>query len=428
MTAATFPCLGELSPPRDVAIKADVDGTEQFYMEMLPTNFDPNTKYDLIIGLHGHGSGRKQFATETRGECASFRAFASKHGMIAITPDYRATTSYMGPKAEADVVQIIAELKAKYHINKVFLVGGSMGGASALTFAALHPDLIDGVTAMNGFANHLEFERFQDAIAQSFGGSKEAIPEEYKKRSAEFHAEALTMPIAMTVGENDLIVPPGSVLRLAASLKQLGRKVMVINRPLAGHATGFKDGMAAMEFMLTGVVTDPVAVAKKVEAAATTSSTRSGNGGLFFEGVGPTKETKGQVELGLNFYVEKSGLVKSFWFYQASGESGPHLFHLWSSDGTPLLSVTAQESPVHGWIEVPLSEPFPVVASTEYIVSYSSNSNYVGTPGVFAAPVKRDGIMAVSGLYSTGDLGSKAPDKTYQAMNYFLDLTYEPLK
>ena len=37
--------------------------------------------------------------------------------------------------------------------------------ASSLTFAALHPDLIDGVASLNGTANHLEYEQFQDAIA-----------------------------------------------------------------------------------------------------------------------------------------------------------------------------------------------------------------------------------------------------------------------
>ena len=110
LIAAAAPCRGALTPPRDVAFKAEIDGTEQFYMEMLPAGFDQNKKYDLIIGLHGHGSDRKQFATDKRPECAAFREFAAKHGMIAVTPDYRAKTSWMGPKAEADLVQIINAL------------------------------------------------------------------------------------------------------------------------------------------------------------------------------------------------------------------------------------------------------------------------------------------------------------------------------
>jgi hypothetical protein len=65
----------------------------------------------LIIGLHGHGADRHQFAAETRAECAAFRDFSRQHRMIAVTPDYRATPSWMGPLAEADMAQIIAALR-----------------------------------------------------------------------------------------------------------------------------------------------------------------------------------------------------------------------------------------------------------------------------------------------------------------------------
>ena len=95
----------------DVAFTAVCDGAEQRYMEILPADFDPAKKHDLVIGLHGHGSDRKQFATAVFAEANAFRAFAAKYGMIAITPDYRAKTSWMGPKAEADMVQIINDLK-----------------------------------------------------------------------------------------------------------------------------------------------------------------------------------------------------------------------------------------------------------------------------------------------------------------------------
>ncbi len=235
----------------DQVFKSDFDNSDQWYVELLPRDFQTGNPYDVVIGLHGHGSDRQQFAIDERPECHAFRTFASRHKMIAISPDYRAKTSWMGPAAEADMVQIIRELRNKYRIRKVYLVGGSMGGTSALTFAALHPELINGVTAMNGHANHLEYENFQSHIAESFGGSKAAIPEEYKKRSAEYWPEKLIMPIAFTVGELDKSVPPDSVIRLAATLKKIGRSVMLINHPLGGHSTNFYEAMSAMEFMIS---------------------------------------------------------------------------------------------------------------------------------------------------------------------------------
>ena len=243
-------CEAQLGQPRDVSFQSTLDRTEQFYMELLPMAFDSNKAHDLIIGLHGHGSTRKQFALDARSECASFREFAGKYGMIAVSPDYRAPTSWMGPEAAADIVQLIKGLKAAYKINRVFLVGGSMGASSALTFAVLYPEQVDGVMAMNGLANHVEYKNFQDAINASFGANGGDVNEEKKKRSAEFHPEQLTMPVAFTVGGKDTSVPGDSVKRLYQKLKSMNRKVLMIEQPNGGHGTTRTDAMEALEFML----------------------------------------------------------------------------------------------------------------------------------------------------------------------------------
>ena len=124
-----------------------------------------------------------------------------------------------------------------------------MGGTASLTFAALHPELVDGVAAMNGTANLVEYEGFADAIAASFGGSKTAIPEEYKKRSAEFWPERFTMPVGITAGGKDTLVPPQSVVRLANELKARGRPVLLLHREEGGHATNYEDARAILEFI-----------------------------------------------------------------------------------------------------------------------------------------------------------------------------------
>ena len=240
----------ETAQPRDITFIAANDGTEQHYVELLPPSFEPMYAHDVVIALHGHGSDRWQFIKDSRGECKGVRDAAAKYGLIVVSPDYRAKTSWMGPTAEADVVQIISEVKKRDHVNRVFIAGGSMGGTSALTFAALHPELIAGVCSLNGTANLVEYEKFQDAISASFGGSKTEAPDEYKKRSAEFWPEKFTMPVALTTGGKDAIVPPQSVLRLADKLKQAKRPVLSIHREDGGHSTNYEDTMAAMEFVL----------------------------------------------------------------------------------------------------------------------------------------------------------------------------------
>lgn len=236
--------------PRDLVFTAKVDGSQQRYVEWLPDGFDESKRYDLLIALHGHGADRWQFVRESRGECRGVRDVAARHQMILVSPDYRARTSWMGPQAEADVLQILDELKQRYQVGRIFVAGGSMGGTSALIFASLHPEQIAGVVSLNGTANMLEYERFQDAIAASYGGTKQEKPEVYRQRSSELWPERLTMPIAVTTGGRDDVVPPDSVLRLVRRLKEDGRRVLSIHREAGGHQTNYEDTCAALEFVI----------------------------------------------------------------------------------------------------------------------------------------------------------------------------------
>ncbi len=252
--AIALSCVGTCAlaiaaDPVDIVFQANVDQTEQRYVLIAPDS-PSATGIDVLIALHGHGSDRWQFATGQLAEGRAARDIAAKYAMLYVSPDYRAKTSWMGPKAEADVQQIIAELKAKYPVRRVFLSGASMGGTSVLTYAAIHPDDVDGVISMNGTANHLEYERFQEAISASFGGSKVEIPAEYKKRSGEYWPERFTMPVGFTTGGRDTIVPPESVTRLANILKRLDRPVRQIHREAGGHSTTYEDAIEAFEFVI----------------------------------------------------------------------------------------------------------------------------------------------------------------------------------
>ena len=239
------------SEPKDESFVSKLDNSKQQYIELLPDKFDAAKQHDLMIALHGHGSDRNQYAKDKRDECKGARDVAEKHNMIFVSPDYRAPTSWMGPKAEADVVQLLEELKKKYKIGKVIFVGGSMGGTSVLIFASLHPGLVDGVSAQNPMANMVEYTNFQDAIAKSYGGDKKNRPEEYKKRSAELNYKNLKMPVAITTGGKDTAVPPESALRLAKLLKELEpANILLLHRENTGHSTNYKDTVEALEFVI----------------------------------------------------------------------------------------------------------------------------------------------------------------------------------
>ncbi|MCP4854055.1 MAG: alpha/beta hydrolase, partial [Fuerstiella sp.] len=234
----------------DRAFIADHDGTKQKYVVVRPQDVSSDQPVSMLIVLHGHGSDRWQFVRQTRGECRATRDVAAANGMLLVSPDYRAKTSWMGPAAEADVLQIIRTLKQQFSVSRVIICGGSMGGTGALTFSALHPDVIDGVVSLNGTANLVDYERFQDAIAASYGGSKQQVSEEYHNRSAEFFPEKFRMPLAATTGGQDNVVPAESVLRLVGKIRKHNSDVLSIHRPAGGHSTNYEDTKKALEFVI----------------------------------------------------------------------------------------------------------------------------------------------------------------------------------
>lgn len=234
----------------DRTFAASSDGTRQQYVLVYPDGFSAGGPVSLLIALHGHGSDRWQFVRQKRAECRATRDVAARHGMLLVSPDYRAKTSWMGPRAESDLVQIVTTLKKRFTVESVVISGGSMGGTGALTFTAMHPEIIDGVVSLNGTANLVDYDRFSDAIAASFGGTRAEIPDEYRRRSAEFFPHRFTMPVAATTGGADSVVPPQSVLRLLEAIGENNPHVLSIHRAGGGHSTSYEDTVRALEFVI----------------------------------------------------------------------------------------------------------------------------------------------------------------------------------
>jgi len=238
-----------LGQPTDVEFKAKIDGTAQRYIEMLPSNFDESQPHSLLIAFHGGGSDRWQYAKDPRDECRASRDIAAKYNMIYICPDCRGKGGWMSPRAESDLVQIIKDLRHKYKIDKIFLVGASMGACNVLSFTAIHPELVSGVSAQNALVNYFEFAG--ESVGEAFGGAPKDLPAVYKKFSAAYWPEKFTMPVAFTVGGKDPLAPPESVRVFDSVLKALGAKELLIDRPDTSHLTNYEDTTAALEFVIS---------------------------------------------------------------------------------------------------------------------------------------------------------------------------------
>jgi pimeloyl-ACP methyl ester carboxylesterase len=244
--------------PRSVYFTAKIDGKTQLYVELLPPDYRPGETLNLMVALHGASGDAGEYFHFDAPACRATRDFAARHRLILVGPEYRGPFSWMGPKADDDVAQIISEVKERYKVGKVIVVGGSMGGAAALTFTALHPELVDGVVSQCGLANLSGPSPHSVSIAKAFGGTPEEKPEEYRRRSADLAPEKFTMPVAIWTGGQDKSVPPQSAMRFAEALKaKCPERVLHIHRQHEGHRPDYDDTMTLYEFILKAVSEKP---------------------------------------------------------------------------------------------------------------------------------------------------------------------------
>jgi predicted esterase len=106
------------------AYLSDLDGTLQPYIIWVPEDFDPNSRYPMLVYLHGSasteydllGSGARRMIPE---------------GFIALAPRGRGTSNcYTFDNAQEDIAEAIDAVIADYPIDplRIILSGFSMGG------------------------------------------------------------------------------------------------------------------------------------------------------------------------------------------------------------------------------------------------------------------------------------------------------------
>lgn len=189
---------------------------------------------DWAVVLHGHGSGGDQLLTRPDIRDGWLPALRSA-GLGIFSPNLRGN-AWMSPAAAEDLSGLMTWLRSQYPIGKMFLCGGSMGGTSALIYAVLYPDQLDGVMALCPAAELPGYWRWAmeragripvlgeiaSAIESNYGATPDQSPELYASHSAWSQRQRLTMPLALAHGTGDVIIPFEPTRRLAEALNGRG--------------------------------------------------------------------------------------------------------------------------------------------------------------------------------------------------------------
>ena len=289
----------------------------------------------------------------------------------------------MNAAAEADVLQIINDLNTQYHVGQVIVTGASMGGTGA-DFTALHPDLVDGVCAVNGLANFVGYTSDNPTLVPqvqaAFAGTGLTLAQEYAKRSAINSPQSFTMPMAVTAGMLDATVPPQSEISLANTVKStVNPNVVSFVRATGGHSTNYVDNAVALEYVVQkakGIDTDlhPITVNTSFEyqSLSTGGTVSTIDGWTVLGTVGVTKLTSAAIAAKFN---------------GGSIPDGSQVAFVKNGDLFQYLGTTVQAGTYH--LSFKTASEKGVAAAGDFLTGFMVDDSNVGTADDLAWGVRR---------------------------------------
>jgi titin len=134
--------------------------------------------------------------------------------------------------------------------------------------------------------------------------------------------------------------------------------------------------------------------------------------------------------LGVRFSSDRPGWIKGLRFYKTATNTGVHVGHLWTNDGTLLATVTFTNETASGWQTATFSTPVAITAGTPYVASYYSQSRHFSYDLAYFVQshdqpplhALADGDAGPNGLWH--DSEDAFPTDSYNATNFWVDVVF----
>lgn len=209
-----------------------VDGQEYRYQVYVPRVFSRDTKWPVVLSLHGGGEYGSDGIRQTAGALAhATRRFPDRLPAIAIFPQARADKTpgwhlAGGRAALAALDQTLAEFNGDP--DRVYLTGYSAGGNGTLFLASRHPDRFAALLVICPFVG--EFRGTTSGVlypSLAMPGDADAY--------ASVARRIAHIPTWLFHGDADSVVSVDESRKLAAALKAAGADVQYTELPGVNH-------------------------------------------------------------------------------------------------------------------------------------------------------------------------------------------------
>ena len=168
------------------------NGEFDYFAYQIPEEYNNDISHPLLIAFHQWGGNHMStFSTE-------FDEEANSRGWLFLSPYGGSSNNYNHQGAQWMVLEEIKWMQNNFNIdmNKIYIVGGSMGGASGAIFANNHLNPNEPMVAATASASGiLDCERRaiemdgNNSMIEWFGGNWDEVPFEYHRNSAIYFAD-----------------------------------------------------------------------------------------------------------------------------------------------------------------------------------------------------------------------------------------------
>ena len=183
---------------------------------------------------------------------------AAEKGYIIAVPSYG--TTWYNRKAENITKAMLHALEQEFgfQLNRIHVMGGSMGGLSALVWSSRNMERVssictffavaDVVDQYNAKAHHAK------AMISAYGGDYNKKPYWYESRRAINYASILAqVPIMLVHGDKDVLVSMNQSEKLYNAIKNVGgTQVEFVKVPGRGHDNNIILGLEEKVFDFIG--------------------------------------------------------------------------------------------------------------------------------------------------------------------------------
>ncbi|MBC7258323.1 MAG: DNRLRE domain-containing protein [Chloroflexi bacterium] len=235
---------GDVVPARirTVSFKASNGSWTYSAAIMTPSGYMGDVPLPLLVSIHGW-SGKPMDALGIHADAAN------RNGWLVVAPDLEQNHT-LSLSVQQQLLDTINYMKANYRVDesRIYITGVSMGGMMASGMVGKYPHLFAAAAIERGPSDldqwYWETEDWRrNWLEYEIGGSPLGKPFEYERRSPiEYASNMASIPMLLTHGLQDTVVPVSHTLRLSDAVGTYAATPPRVELYTGGHDTPWPGG------------------------------------------------------------------------------------------------------------------------------------------------------------------------------------------